>query len=285
FLLHTACVLNTQTFNQGRNWQNMQKYIPEYIFLLLIGNTAVMAVIYLDHNLRTPKYIAVFNLVLLDLLGSTALLPKVLDMFLFNNYIISYNDSLNLLVLCYDRVVAIMFPLHYQTKVTKRVMFSLIAFSWLFNIISNLFTVGFLTRLSFCESVVIKGFSCDHGQIFKLACNDNFPSLVISFLLPFLILWLPLVIILSSYVCIGYALSKVASVQERAKAFKTCTAHLSLVVIYFIPILITFTVEANIHPNGRIFNINEQRSKFVFIFNCILKISAECFALKAILCS
>ncbi|XP_037543292.1 olfactory receptor 146-like [Nematolebias whitei] len=248
-----------------------------YVFLFFVyivsvlGNTAVMAVIYLDHNLRTPKYVAVFNLALVDLLESTALVPKVLDIFLFNNYNVSYNDcmtylffcftflslqALNLVALSYDRLVAIMFPLHYQTKITNRGMFSLIGFFWIFAIIAILIAVGLLTRLSFCKSVVINSYFCDHGQIYKLACNDYFPNAVIGRLFPFLILWIPLAVILSSYMCIGYTLAKVATAQERIKAFKTCTAHLSLVAIYFVPILITFTMSANIELNARIINLS-----------------------------
>ncbi|XP_015797815.1 olfactory receptor 1E16-like [Nothobranchius furzeri] len=248
-----------------------------YVFLCFVyiasvlGNTVVMVLIYLDHNLRTPKYIAVFNLAFVDLLGNTVLVPKVIDIFLFNHLLIPYIDclifcffcytclsmqSLNLVALSYDRMVAIMFPLHYQTKVTHRFMFSLIAFFWLFAIIALLIAVGLLTRLSFCDSVVINSYFCDHGQIFGLACNDNFPSDVISFLLPVLIIWIPLLVILSSYICIGYALSKITSGQERAKALKTCSAHISLVAIFFTPILITFTIGPQIHPNARIINLS-----------------------------
>ncbi|KAK2882019.1 hypothetical protein Q8A73_022529 [Channa argus] len=92
-----------------------------------------MAIIYLDHNLRTPKYVAVFNLAFVDLFGSSALVPKVIDIFLVNHPNIPYSDcltflffcytclcmqSFNLVALSYDRLVAIIFPLHYQVKVT-----------------------------------------------------------------------------------------------------------------------------------------------------------------------
>ncbi|XP_019131279.1 olfactory receptor 52K1-like [Larimichthys crocea] len=248
-----------------------------YVFLFfvytisMLGNTAVMAVIYLDHNLRTPKYIAVFNLAFVDLFGNSALVPKVLDIFLFNHRYIPYNDclaflffcytclsmqALNLVALSYDRLIAITFPLHYQVKVTHRFMLSLIAFFWVFIITVVLLAIGLLTRLSFCKSVVINSYFCDHGQIYRLACNDRTPNSVIGKLLTALIVWLPLIFILLSYLKIGYALSKVATVQERVKAFKTCTAHLSLVAIYFLPVLITFTIGANIHPNARIINLS-----------------------------
>ncbi|XP_024122001.1 olfactory receptor 1-like [Oryzias melastigma] len=248
-----------------------------YIFLLFVyivsvlGNTSVMALIYLDHNLRTAKYVAVFNLAFVDLLGSTVLVPKVIDIFLFNHYNVPYNEcltflffcftclsmqALNLVVLCYDRLVAIMFPLHYQVRVTPKIMLSIILFSWLFVIAAVLIAVGLLTRLSFCDSLVINSYFCDHGPIYKLACNDNTPNLIIGNLLIAIILWIPLVIIMSSYVCIGQTLIRISTPQERVKAFKTCTAHLSLVAIYFIPILITFTMRANIHPNARIINLS-----------------------------
>ncbi|XP_019131278.2 olfactory receptor 1-like [Larimichthys crocea] len=251
------------------------KYYYVFLFFVYIvsvlGNTIVMAVICLDHNLRAPKYIAVFNLAFVDLFGNSALVPKVLDIFLFNHRYIPYNDcltflffcytcismqALNLVALSYDRLIAITFPLHYQVKVTHRFMLSLIAFFWVFVITVVLLAIGLLTRLSFCKSVVINSYFCDHGQIYRLACNDRTPNSVIAKLLPLVILWLPLIFILFSYSYIGYALSKVATVQERVKAFKTCTAHLSLVAIYFLPVLITFSLTGNIHPNARIINLS-----------------------------
>ncbi|XP_068456730.1 olfactory receptor 1E16-like [Clinocottus analis] len=248
-----------------------------YVFLCFVyiitvlGNTVVMTVIYLDHNLRTPKYIAVFNLAFVDLLGSSALMPKFLDIFLFNHRNIPYNDcltflffcytclsmpSLNLVALSYDRLIAIIFPLHYQVKVTHRFMLSLIAFFWVFVILAVFITVGLLTRLSFCESVVINSYFCDHGQIYRLACNDHFPNYIISCLFPVLFFWLPFIFILLTYIYIGYTLAKVATVQEGLKAFKTCIAHLSLVAIYFIPALITSILMEKIHPNARIMNLS-----------------------------
>ncbi|CAK6969046.1 olfactory receptor 52K1-like, partial [Scomber scombrus] len=236
-----------------------------------LGNTIVMAVIILDHNLRTPKYVAVFNLAFVDLFGSSALVPKVLDIFLFNHYHVPYYDclvmfffcytclsmqSLNLVILCYDRLMAITYPLHYQMRITNRFMFNLIAFAWVFAIIAVLIAVGLLTRLSYCRSVVVKSYFCDHGQIYKLACNDKTPNMVIGGLFPFLLVWLPLAFIVLSYSFIGQALSKIATKNERVKAFKTCTAHLSLVALYFLPILVTFTMSSRINLNARIINLS-----------------------------
>ncbi|XP_034033323.1 olfactory receptor 1500-like [Thalassophryne amazonica] len=243
-----------------------------YVFLFFVyivsvlGNTAVMAVILLDQNLRTPKYVAVFNLAWTDLLGSTVQVPKVLDIFVFNQRLISYNDcmafilfsytclsmqSLNLVVLSYDRLIVITFPLHYHMKVTHRFMFSLIAFFWVLTITAVLIAVSLLTTLSICKSVIINSYFCDYVKIYMLACNDYTPAHVTAHLFTVLMIWFPLIFILFSYSYISYTLTKITSIQEKVKTFKTCSAHLSLVVIYFLP-----TVGKHLHPNGRIINLS-----------------------------
>lgn len=248
-----------------------------YVFLFLVfvvsvlGNWCVMAVICLDHNLRTPKYVAVFNLALVDLLGNSALVPKLLDIFLLGRRRVGYNEcltflffcytclsmqALNLVALAYDRLAAIVDPLHYPARVTHRSMLALIASFWAFIIVAVLIAVGLITRLSFCRSVVIHSYFCDHGQIYRLACNDHYPNYVVSCLYPVFIFWLPLSFILLSYLYISYTLAKVADVQQGLKALRTCTGHLLLVAIYFIPLLITFTLMENIHPNARIINLS-----------------------------
>ncbi|KAM4619747.1 olfactory receptor 6C4-like [Polymixia lowei] len=248
------------------------KYYYVFLFFVYIvsvlGNTVVMAVIYLDYNLKTPRYIAVFNMAFVDLCGNSTMVPKVLDTFLFDHKKISYNNcltycffsfvflsmqSLNLNILSYDRLVAITFPLLYPAVVTHRSMFAIVASFWLFTVVVVLLAVGLLTRLSFCKSLVINSFFCDHGPIFRIACNDYTPSFVIAYLLPLIILWLPLLFILITYSCIGYALAKIATAQDRLKAFKTCSSHLLLVATYYIPVLTTF--HASVTPNVRIINM------------------------------
>uniref|UniRef100_A0A3Q3JTQ5 G-protein coupled receptors family 1 profile domain-containing protein n=1 Tax=Monopterus albus TaxID=43700 RepID=A0A3Q3JTQ5_MONAL len=257
-------IMNRLSVDSGFSGIPNIKYYYVFLFLLFIvsvmGNTVVMVIICLDQNLRAPKYITVFNLAFTDLFGSSALLPKVLDIFLFDHPCISYNDcltflfffytcfpmqALNLVVLAYDRMIAIIFQLHYHVKVTHRFMFSLIASSWLFDITVTLTAVGLLTRHSYWTSVVINSFFCDYGQIYRLACDDKTPSFVFSALLTVLIYGLPLVFIVS-----------VMFFHERVKAFKTCIAHLSLVAIFFFPLITAITSTGVIHPNARIINLS-----------------------------
>uniref|UniRef100_A0AAZ1WY39 G-protein coupled receptors family 1 profile domain-containing protein n=1 Tax=Oreochromis aureus TaxID=47969 RepID=A0AAZ1WY39_OREAU len=222
-----------------------------FIYILaVVGNTLVITVITLDHMLRSPKYIAVFNLAFTDLLSSSALVPKVVDIFLFNHYYISYNDCLTFMFFCFtsiyaSKVMAIMYPLHYQMRVTHKLILSLIAFS-----------VGLLNRLSFCQSVIIQSYYCDHGPMYRLGCNDVTPNYIFAVLTIVLVLGFPLAFIVGSYCCIGYSLSKISIFREIVKAFKTCTGHLSLVAIYFLPFIFVYAFWHVIHPNARIINLS-----------------------------
>ncbi|CAL8281189.1 unnamed protein product [Arctogadus glacialis] len=105
----------------------------------VVENGVVMALICLDQSLKTPKYIAVFNLAFVDVVGSSALVPKVFDTFWFDHKKITYSNcltyeffnfltltmqSLNLVVLSFDRLVAITFPLRYQI-ITQEIKLSL----------------------------------------------------------------------------------------------------------------------------------------------------------------
>ncbi|XP_021445993.2 olfactory receptor 1F1-like [Oncorhynchus mykiss] len=250
-----------------------------YIFLCfvyiisLVGNTFVMMVIYMDNSLHSPKYIAVFNLAFTDVCGSTAMVPKLLDTFLFSRQLISYNQcltslffiflflnmqSFNLTILSYDRLVAICCPLRYHMMVTHRSMFQLTGAAWALAVFLVLLAVGLITRLSFCRSLVINSYFCDHGPLFRLAapCSDVVPNIVISYLNPCLMLYFPMVFIISSYICITHALVTITLPQDRVRGLKTCTSHLILVAIFYLPINITYLLHPIIPTNARIFNLS-----------------------------
>ncbi|XP_029030311.1 olfactory receptor 1-like [Betta splendens] len=243
-----------------------------FVYILtVLGNSLVLAVIYLVKTLHTPKYMIVFSLALTDLCGSTALIPKVLDTFLFDRRYIVYEACLSymffvwfftsvqswtLVVMAFDRFVAICFPLRYHRIVTKPVIAAMLLFSWVAMVSVFALAIGFLNRLSFCGSLVVQSFFCDHGPIFRLACNDNSFNSKMVYVVIVLVICLPLMLVVLTYVCISVALSRIASGPERLKAFKTCVSHLILVAIFFLPLLGTnvAVLTSTLHPNARIVN-------------------------------
>uniref|UniRef100_A0A3B5QPJ1 Olfactory receptor 1-like n=1 Tax=Xiphophorus maculatus TaxID=8083 RepID=A0A3B5QPJ1_XIPMA len=252
-----------------------------YVFLCFVyimtvlSNGFLLSVIYLVKTLHTPRYIIVFNLALTDLCGSTALIPKLLDTFLFNRRYIAYEACLSymffvlffgsmqswtLVIMAYDRFVAICFPLRYNIIVTRKSIVTILLCSWTSLVMVIGALVGLLERLSFCASVVIQSFFCDHGPTYRLACNNTYINYIMANFTFAVVICIPLVLIGRaspfSLILTSIALSRTVSREERHKAMRTCTSHLILVALSFIPYLGTnITVITNgIDPNMRILN-------------------------------
>ncbi|XP_029030315.1 olfactory receptor 146-like [Betta splendens] len=243
-----------------------------FIYILtVLGNCFLILVIYLEKTLHTPKYMIVFSLALTDLCGSTVLIPKVLDTFLFDRRYIVYEACLSymffvwffafvqswtLVTMAYDRFVAICFPLRYHSIVTKPAVILMLFGVWVFSLSLLATVVGLIDRLSFCGSLVIQSYFCDHGPVYKLACNDITINFIFAKVVITVIVFTPPFLIALTYVCIAVALSRIASGVERLKALKTCTSHIILVAIFFLPLMATNIAAQTpyLHPNTRIIN-------------------------------
>ncbi|XP_028277964.1 olfactory receptor 1-like [Parambassis ranga] len=258
-------------------FSNMSHVKYFYVFLCfvyimtVIGNVFLLVVICLVKSLHTPKFMIVCHLAFTDLCGSTALIPKVLDTFLFERRYIVYEACLSymffvmfftsvqswtLVTMAFDRFIAICFPLRYHSIVTKTSVALMLLFVWLFFLSEIAFMVGLVDRLSFCGSIDVQSFYCDHGPLFRLACNDRSLNFIVVVIVVVSINLIPLVLIAVTYFCISVALSRIASGEERLRALKTCTAHLILVALFFLPFMGTniSVLISSIHPNARIMN-------------------------------
>ncbi|XP_024121730.1 olfactory receptor 51F2-like [Oryzias melastigma] len=248
-----------------------------YIFLCLvyvmtvIGNVFLLSVICLVRTLHSPKFMIVFHLALTDLCGSTTIIPKLLDTFLFDRRYILYEACLSyiffaffftglqswtLLCMAYDRFVAICFPLRYHSIVSKRSVAVILLVIWLILIILLSLTVGNINRLSFCGSLVIQSFHCDHGPLISLSCNDRSFNKIMAYVALILFMCIPPILIVITYFFISIALSRIASKVERLRALKTCSSHIILVATFFLPLVATniASVVTYLHPNIRIIN-------------------------------
>jgi len=238
-------------------------------FITIIGNSIVLLIIALERSLHSPKYICVFNLALADIGETNALIPNMMKTFLFDTQNISYNaclanmffvfffsslQSITLVVLAYDRFIAICLPLRYHAIMDNTSMFFLFATIWAFNSSMVTLMVSLITRLSICGSNAIQSYFCDHGPVYRLACNDYNLNKSVGFVITSLFLIGPMFIIFLSYVGIFLALSKITTWESRLRALKTCVSHLLLVGIYFLPICFTYLAQLLVllTPNGRV---------------------------------
>ncbi|XP_041116005.1 olfactory receptor 1F1-like [Polyodon spathula] len=221
----------------------------------VLANILLITVIWAERCLHTPKYIAVVNLAVIDVCYSSSMIPKMIDIFLMNSHFMPYNicltqmffvftfsslESISLSILAYDRLVAICFPLRQHAINTNSRMLIIIATAWVVIVSLTGFSVVIMNQLSFCKSITIYSYFCDYAPVFRLACNDYSLHWLTAVTFSMVLIFGPLSFIIVSYVCIIRAMLKIKSVDGRFKAFKTCTEHLTLVTIFYLPTLILY---------------------------------------------
>ncbi|XP_033181441.1 olfactory receptor 1020-like [Mastacembelus armatus] len=146
------------------------------------------------------------------------------------------NRPTTVIFLCFTYIVTVVGNVFLMSQICVGALLSSQKL-WIVLMSMSACTVGLLDRLSFCGSLVIQNFMCGMGTILDLACGDTSLISNIAFVSFVLNPCLPPILIILTYVCIVIALSRVASRKERLKAAKTCTSHLILVAVYFIPFL------------------------------------------------
>ncbi|XP_068456252.1 LOW QUALITY PROTEIN: olfactory receptor 2AT4-like [Clinocottus analis] len=227
-----------------------------YVITVLF-NSMVIYVIAFNHCLHTPKFMAVINLAIIDLILNTCTIPSMIKIFLVKDNFIPFNlcllqmfiyysfvslESFALAILAFDRLIAICFPLRQNSVNTLRSMSCIISLTWCFALGVTAFTTGIMTRLSFCNSVRVFSYFCDYAPVFRLACNDYTMHWFSASFLTVMILVGPFAFILLSYVTILVTVFRMKSLDSRLKALATCIEHVILVAVFYIPLITIFTI-------------------------------------------
>ncbi|XP_061105594.1 olfactory receptor 6N1-like [Conger conger] len=249
-------------------------FLAVVYIVTILSNSFILSIIWIEQRLHTPKYIAVANLAIVDLVLSTTLIPAMIKAFLAKDNFISYNacltqmffyycfaslESFSLTVLAYDRLIAICFPLRHSSINTITVMFSILVSVWAFCVSVIVFAVIIMTRLSFCNSVNVQSYFCDYTPVYRIACNDSRLQWATASTLGILIVFGPLSLTGMSYVCILTAVFRMKNVDSRYKALATCTEHLVLVAIFYVPLMTVFIIEFflfRLSPDIRMVNLS-----------------------------
>ncbi|XP_055439468.1 olfactory receptor 6M1-like [Bubalus kerabau] len=215
--------------------------------LTLTGNGVIISLIWADNRLQSPMYFFLSNLSFLDILFTSSVTPKLLSFLLKDRKTISLAGCISqtyfffflgtvefilLVVMSFDRYVAICNPLHYTIIMNSRACLLLVLGCWVGAFLSVLCPVILLSRLPFCHKE-INHFFCDIAPLLQVACIDTHFLEMISFLLSSLILLTSLLITTISYTYIISTILRIPSAQGRQKAFSTCASHITVVSIAY----------------------------------------------------
>ncbi|KYO39875.1 hypothetical protein Y1Q_0006739 [Alligator mississippiensis] len=134
--------------------------------------------------------------------------------------------------MAYDRFVAICNPLHYTVIMRGKVCIQLAVASWAISFFLTLAQVVIRPK-RLCGHSVINHFTCELQTLLKLACSDTHINEMIMLVTSLLVLVVPFVFILATYMRISLAVLHIHSAQGRTKAFSTCGSHLTVVTIFY----------------------------------------------------
>ncbi|KAG9461639.1 hypothetical protein GDO78_016170, partial [Eleutherodactylus coqui] len=151
--------------------------------VILTGNFLIIVLVLTDAKLHTPMYFFLSNLSFLDLCYSTSTIPRMLKDLLSINKVISYgecaaqmyiflslgeSECVLLVVMAYDRYVAICYPLHYTTIMSKKVCIRLAVGTWMSGFLLSISHVSLTLNIDTCGHNVINHFACEVTEVLSL---------------------------------------------------------------------------------------------------------------------
>ncbi|KAM4707030.1 olfactory receptor 11A1-like [Discoglossus pictus] len=242
---------------QFHGWMKIFLFVLFLIIyiIILLGNLLIIGLVSFRDTLHSPMYVFLSNLSVDEIIFTTNIVPKMLQILLVEEGTISLNgcflqffvfcfvastECLHLAVMSYDRFLAICFPFHYLSIMNPSRVLHLIIGSWLGGFISILGTIILLCQLQFCDSNVIDHFFCDFAPIVHISSSDTFVFEIESFCFSFTNTFFPFGFIIVTYSCIIVTILQIPSVTGRQKAFSTCSSHLAVVSTYYGTLIILY---------------------------------------------
>ncbi|XP_032216079.1 olfactory receptor 4C11-like [Mustela erminea] len=246
-------------------------FVIFFIFYVgtVVGNLLIIVTIKYNPTLGSPMYFFLFYLSLTDFCFSTSIAPRLLVDSLFAKKIITYNECMTqvfalhlfgcmdvfvLILMAADRYVAICKPLHYPTIMRQQVCTILIILAWIGSFIHSIAQIILALRLPFCGPNLIDHYCCDLQPLLKLACMDTYRINLLLVSNSGALCSSSFVFLIISYIVILHSLRN-HSAEGRKKALSTCTSHITVVILTFVPCIFIYTRPPTTFPMDKMVTV------------------------------
>ncbi|XP_068102477.1 olfactory receptor 1-like [Hyperolius riggenbachi] len=148
-------------------------------------------------------------------------------------YFLASVENLLLVLMAYDRGVAICSPLHYINILNKKKCFMLIIVIFVTASLNSLLITLPNKKLHFCNSNTLQHFFCESKAMTKIATSGAEFIYRVFYIELFSFGLVPCLCSFVSYVKILKVIFDIKSSEGRRKAFSTCSSHLTVISLYF----------------------------------------------------
>ncbi|MBZ3875033.1 Olfactory receptor 4K3 [Sciurus carolinensis] len=247
----------------GHSWSIQFLLFVIFLLLYLIivsGNIVTVTLIITDPHLHSPMYFVLANLSFVDMWLSSVTTPKMISDFLGENKTISFagcmcqiffahfiaaSEMVLLVSMAYDRYVAICKPLHYSSIMSLQRCTGLVVSSWTIGFVHAMSHLFVIAQLPFCGPREIDSFFCDMPLVIKLACMDSKNLDMLMNVECGVVGITCFILLLISYTYILLSVLQSSRIGA-SKALSTCSAHVTVVVIFFVPCIFIYVWPLNI---------------------------------------
>ena len=224
----------------GLEDQHVWISIPFFVSYVtaLLGNSLLIFIILTKHSLHEPMYLFLGMLAGAEIVLSTCIVPQALAIFWFHAGEISLDRCITqvfflssafiygsgiLLVMAFDRYIAICCPLRYTTVLTRTLIGKI---GVTLNLRScAIFPVIFLLkRLTLCKSNILPNTACKHIVLAHLSCDDIRVNIWYGFLVLMSTLVIDVVLCADSPCCILHPFPRCSS-QSSQHMWLPCLCH------------------------------------------------------------
>ncbi|KAL3043157.1 hypothetical protein OYC64_020971 [Pagothenia borchgrevinki] len=233
-----------------------QSFIPSFILLLIVyifiivSNIGLVVLIFRSSGLHQPMYLLLCNMSINDVFGATVIIPHVLRDLLTpdSQRVIRYMDCVVqafcvhlhasashtvLMIMAFDRYVAICNPLRYATIMTHRMVLGLSVWAWAIAFLMVGILIGLSVRLSRCRWIILH-FFCDNASLFKLSCESVLINNIYGLGYTVVLLGSSIGSVMVTYLRIAMVCLRSKSKTLNRKALHTCATHLAVYAILLV---------------------------------------------------
>ncbi|XP_059567189.1 olfactory receptor 4P4-like [Myotis daubentonii] len=234
---------------------------------VLSGNLLILVTIRGSCLSEKPMYFFLSYLSFMDVCFTSTVAPKLITDSLAQRKTISYNSCMAqmfyahffggteifiLVAMAYDRYVAICKPLYYMVIMSRKACYVLVLASVIGGFIHSILHVLIIVQLPFCGPNQIDHYFCDVFPLLKLACTDTSLLIILIITTTGVLSILTFVALVISYIIILSTL-RTRSSEGCRKALSTCGSHITVVFMFFLPLIFTYVPTADSVNNDKVF--------------------------------